>query len=203
MAAELHEQQRSLRLRQRLWGATVIIAIAVLVLPLLLDGSGSESQFRRVEKLREEPPRILNADGELEPVAIPVRKTTESAGGERGVLAELRSMTDKVWAPDADGEPVINSDGTAAAAISGNRNPDALVAWVVQAGSFVEEANALAVRDRLRRSGYPSFVSQSNERSSILYRVQVGPMIDQSQANLTREKVMSLLGRDAIVVSYP
>ncbi len=39
-------------IRQRLWGAAVFIAIMVIVLPLLLDGAGSESQFRRVEKLR-------------------------------------------------------------------------------------------------------------------------------------------------------
>ena len=50
------------RLRQRLWGAAVLIALAVLVLPLLLDGAGSESRFRRVEKLREEPPRIVRPD---------------------------------------------------------------------------------------------------------------------------------------------
>lgn len=60
------QEQRSVRLRQRLWGAAVLIALLVIFLPLLLDGSGSESQYRRVERLRAEPPRIINSDGELE-----------------------------------------------------------------------------------------------------------------------------------------
>jgi cell division septation protein DedD len=129
---------------------------------------------------------------------------------DKPILAELRSLADRVWAPDEAGGTGLATNpsiGTAASnattELSGNRNPQALVAWVVQAGSFREEANAVAVRDRLRRSGYPSFVTQAEERTNLLFRVQVGPMIDQSQANLTRDKVMALLGRDAIVVSYP
>ena len=84
MSAEsLTEEQRAQRLRQRLWGATILIAIAVIVLPLLLDGSGSESQFRRVESLRQEPTRVINADGTRQTVPIPETnantKTTTTA----------------------------------------------------------------------------------------------------------------------------
>ncbi|MBX2838986.1 MAG: SPOR domain-containing protein [Gammaproteobacteria bacterium] len=196
MAVELQEEQRSLKLRKRLWGATVLIAVAVLVLPLLLDGSGSESQFRRVEKLREEPPRIVNAGDSLE--TGPVLQSKAPAISPPVVVspveAELTAIADQVWSKELEPiEPLVNSAGTS----------ESLVAWVVQAGSYRQEANAIAVRDRLRRAGYPSFVAAAQDRSDMLYRVQVGPMIDQERAALTRNKVVSLLGREAIVVRYP
>jgi len=74
-------------------------------------------------------------------------------------------------------------------------------AYVVQAGSFRDEENALAVRDRLRRAGYPSFVTLSNDET--VFRVRVGPMINKDQASNVRENVKSLLGRDAFVMPYP
>ena len=161
------------RLRQRLWGAAVLIALAVLVLPLLLDGAGSESRFRRVEKLREEPPRIVRPD-----------------------------------APEGD----VPGDGASAGAPGGDV-PDGPApgggvdepprAWVVQAGSFRDRENALAVLDRLRRAGHASFVSDVERAGETWYRVQAGPIADETGAGRLREQVAALLGREAIVIPYP
>ena len=85
-----------------------------------------------------------------------------------------------------------------------NESPDIeqMRAWVVQAGSFNTEDNALAVRDNLRQAGYPSFVTPT-ETEPPVYRVRVGPMIDLQQAETKRDEVIDFLGREAIVVSYP
>jgi len=80
---------------------------------------------------------------------------------------------------------------------------EALTAWVVQVGSFNQEDNALSVRDELRRAGYPSFVSAAEQGDSGLYRVRIGPMIDEADARKTEQAVSQLLGRDAITVRYP
>ncbi len=173
------EEQTAVKMRQRLWGAAVLIALAVIFLPLLLDGAGSESQYRRVESLREEPPRVVRSDGQLE-AALP------------GPVPVATAKTE-IYA-----EPVENTPSAVAispAAVS------ALSAWVVQAGSFGDKQNAIAVRDRLRRAGHPSFINATDDLS--LYRVRVGPMTNQNQANRTRDDVMQLLGREALVTPYP
>ena len=182
------DEQQSDKLQQRLWGAAVLIALAVIFLPLLLDGSGSESQFRRVERLREEPPRIIGGreSANTDPVdAQSAPATTEATGAE---AAAREAPLPEVRAVDS---PRQRLDVGSAR----------LTAWVVQAGSFRDEQNALAVRDRLRRAGFPSFVSSSTDNA--YFRVQVGPMIDKQRAAQIREQVVSLLGREALVVTYP
>ena len=76
---------------------------------------------------------------------------------------------------------------------------------MVQAGSFADEANAVAVRDRLRRAGHPSFVAAGDAPggAGAVYRVRVGPMIERGRAAAVRDEVVRLLGREAIVTGYP
>ena len=221
MSAESLDEQRAQILRKRLWGATILIALAVIILPLLLDGSGSESQFRRVERLREEPPRVINSDGSREIVAVPEtvvpeqdswwqrmkRRFTENPPPERTITRASDARNNGVLAPNS----ASRADDTTFSAESAQGPDESVVrsevsvarfqAWVVQAGSFRDESNALAVRDRLRRAGYPSFVTLSDDAS--VFRVRVGPMIDKGQAGNVRDAVVDLLGRDALVMPYP
>lgn len=218
MSADSLDELRAQRLRQRLWGATIIIALAVIFLPLLLDGSGSESQFRRVERLREEPPRVINIDGTRETVVVPIiERTNQESWWQRTKKRFLeKPPEDNRTAPRTEDaaevllepEPVPDftaaeafADPTPEAAIDPSTQNTDIRAWVVQAGGFGEEANALAVRDRLRRAGYPSFVTLSNDGT--VSRVRVGPMIDKDQASIVQKNIMELLGRDALVMPYP
>ena len=61
-------------LKRKLLGAGILLALSAILLPLLLDGSGSESHFRRVENLRQQPPRVIGADGILEPPRVVERR---------------------------------------------------------------------------------------------------------------------------------
>jgi len=178
------EEARAARLRSRLWGATVLIAVLVIVLPLVLDGSGSESRFRRVETLREEPPRVLGADGRQESAGVP------DTGAQVRIHIGEDDPPDYMRTPPSP-RAVLARERTAT-----------LSAWVVQAGSFAERENALAVRDTLRRAGYASFVVP-REGHETLFRVQVGPMIDERVARDARGAVAELIGLEATLLVYP
>ena len=169
----------------------MLIALAVIFLPLLLDGAGSESQYRRVERLREEPPRVIRQDGQTEVVGLAAAAATKTA---LSVSPVLESTADTV-------QERINTAVLAEPSSSTEVNISTLSAWVVQAGSFGDEQNALAVRDRLRRAGHPSFITATDDQT--LFRVRVGPMTNQTQAAATRDDVAHLLGREALVTPYP
>jgi DedD protein len=199
--------------RQRLWGAAVFIAIMVIVLPLLLDGAGSESQFRRVEKLRQEPPSIVDADGNRHVQQIPeMRSVTNPGLASPGIASNDQSLTDTGetsarFTPDIrigedDPPDYMKAEQEIRAELEQSRSRAALTAWVVQAGSFNDQENAIAVRDRLRRGGFASFV-RDRESDTEPYRVLVGPMISEQSAAAAQGRVMQLLGRDAMVLSYP
>ena len=205
------DEQKAVRLRQRLWGAAVLIALLVIFLPLLLDGSGSESQYRRVERLRAEPPRVLDAEGIPETVDKVAEQLVESSPESASLMERLKAMDTR--APETPDVPpiaqvvpinepaVVEPEPPVTPATT--RSAEPLTAWVVQAGSFSDEANAVAVRNKLRRAGFPSFVTPANDSATPMYRVRVGPMINLQQAEASRNKVMRLLDREAIVVSYP
>ncbi len=203
------DEQRAIKLRQRLWGAAVLIALAVIFLPLMLDGSGSESQYRRVERLREEPPRIIDSAGNVEPQPVIetqrrelVEKRTPAVGEEPANIPQTAEPIAAEQLTDARSAAPQNAQQRSAATThSSLSREEGISAWVVQAGSFGDAANAIAVRDRLRRAGFPSFVTPSVD--GLLHRVRVGPMISEGQAIATKDKVVSLLQRDAIVVRYP
>lgn len=91
--------------KRKFLGAAVLLALSAIVLPLLLDGSGSESRFRRVETLRQEPPVIISADGlrELSDPARPVGglvKTLQRSDLPR--LVNRSEATDKPSPAQAD-----------------------------------------------------------------------------------------------------
>jgi cell division septation protein DedD len=280
MSADPFEVDTARDNRRRLWGGAVLLAIAVIVLPLLLDGAGSESKFRRVEKLREEPPRIIDELGNSSTMTIPETmlpiipeadtvsvdlnnsSNTQQAAGEnsnqqrvstvdpsqRGdtagsadqatpqlenALPEIedislvdQNLTDSTVnvsggtesargsGTDSTGDSTTESAGGRGADSTGGDSaggedslteqqpgPD-LTAWVVQAGAYTLEVDALAVRDQLRQAGYASFV-RDRQASDEPFRVLVGPMIKEQRALDAREQVALLLGSDAIVLSYP
>lgn len=197
------DNHESGNLRQRLWGAAVFIAAMVIVLPLLLDGAGSESQFRRVEKLRQEPPSIVDADGKRTTAPIPDMR---SLGPDGATLVDpedvVASFRPDIRIGEDDPPDYMKAEQEVREALEQNRSKSPLTAWVVQAGSFNDQANAVAVRDRLRHSGFASFV-RDRESISEPFRVLVGPMISEESANAERQKVVDLLGVDVLVLTYP
>lgn len=190
----LNDEEQKLRFQQRLWGVAAVAALAVIVLPLLLDGSGSESQFRRVEQLREQPGE-LRSDDRPSPAASTEQDIRIRVGEEDPPDYLPRESED-----DASRGPLVGQDMDRSLV---GAPVEALTAWVVQVGSFNDEDNALVVRDELRAAGYPSFVSASEDGGTGLYRVRIGPMIDEADARRTEQAVGRLLGRDAITVRYP
>lgn len=187
------EQDNSSRLRQRLWGAAVLIAIAVIVLPVILDGAGSESQFRRVEQLREAPQFNTNADAGLNDEEARVIRIVS----QTRALGDNATPESTVLAPEPSSEPAPAT----AAALPELETPS-LTAWVVQAAAFTHESDAVQIRDQLRRAGFASFV-RDREASTDPFRVLVGPMIKQRSAEKARRQVANLLQNEPVILEYP
>lgn len=202
MSRDSFEEDNSPRLRQRLWGAAVLIAIAVIVLPLMLDGAGSESQFRRVERLREEPPSIVDRDGTRIVQVVPEMRSIDDIPEPADIIERVIGTK----TPDAPNDENKTSDAVRAERelrenLSTTTQPP-LTAWVVQAASFTDEDGALALRDQLRRAGFASFV-RDRDANTDPFRVLVGPMIKQESAEKARQEVATLLQNDPVIMSYP
>jgi Uncharacterized protein conserved in bacteria len=79
-----------------------------------------------------------------------------------------------------------------------------LAAWVVQVGSFSRLENARKLVARLRKAGLQVLDPERIElRGKVLYRVQVGPVLERKRAEAMLPKVNKAAGTQGRVRPYP
>lgn len=188
------------RLKERVIGASVLVMLAVIFIPMVLDDSehvetkitGTNIPPRPEAEFTSKIVPLPGGDfAKPEPAAI---STTQNTGSP----AEP--------APAPEQEPPAGSPATPASATGTAETPPdrvGLTAWVVQLGSFSSEANATGLDQRLRRAGYSSFVEPLQQSGEAAFRVRVGPELLRSEAQALRDRIKSEIGIDGIVVSYP
>lgn len=78
-----------------------------------------------------------------------------------------------------------------------------MTAWVIQAGSFADEANAKTVLVKLRQAKINAFVEMIPGPGGNAYRVRVGPELDRAKAEAVLKKMETDAGVKGMIVSYP
>jgi DedD protein len=214
-------------LKERLVGAAVLIAIAVWLIPWVLDGpeaplessSGSlqlpvaeEPMPMRTQRLRlgdpppAEEPAGLSTDAS--PAAPTAAAAAEPADSPRDDAAPSTtdSSTQAPVVASALPEPERRSTPADPAPAAATPPKPALAAatgdWTVQLGSFSDEANARRVAQRSGTYGYKADVSSYRSGGGrTLYRVRVGPMGTRAEAAATASALKAHGINDATVVA--
>ena len=193
------------KLKERLVGAAVLVAIAVIFIPIILNDS-PEIESISGSNIPEKPETTFNS--RIIPVIENDKKAllntveSESIGSE-----EIQNKNDQ----DIVAEKVVSDHDKIADDISANKEAIedevkvdvGLSAWIVQLGSFTEEGNAQSLNEKLRMAGYPAFVEPLKKNGKISYRVRVGPEIRRSEADLLLKNLKDKMKLDGIVVAYP
>ena len=192
--------------KQRIIGAIVLVALAVIFIPILLPGhrdlgfSDTEShippkpdELENLKVLELEKPLAAPAPREIVRTPIdersPPAPQTES---EPPVVEQKPAAVDK-----KPSKPPVEQDKKSDTAPTPK-------AWVVQVGSFSKRENAMRLRDQLRSKGYKTFVEQISAADKIFYRVRVGPVVSRSNAlDLQKELQTKMKLLDTAVVSHP
>ncbi len=194
------------RIKQRLVGASVLVALAVIFIPIILEGP--EEEFGPWgTKLPKPPGQELT--GEIKPLKLPEHGASEPV--QRIVLDTTRSSgrdkkeDDKVAtrhkvAKSAGGGKHKRGSGQASRPATVDKG---LQAWVVQVASFHEQENAVRLRDRLQKMGYTTFVEQLSANPGSMFRVRVGPELKRSDAQSIRDRIAAEMKLDGLVTRYP
>ncbi len=194
-------------LKQRLIGAIVIISLAVIFIPMILEGPDDELSPRTQDM---PPPPMIAYQAEVEqpvPAGSPEPAETQAAAvTEQEVSAipepsapQTEVITSQAEAPVKQPEPV-ESAKTVKPAVVKQPLPKAPPkttagpaitqgAWILQVGSFSQQANAVSLRDRLKKSGYQASVQDSKGADGHVYRVLIGPVSDRQAAEKLRDKL--------------
>ncbi len=201
------------RLKQRLVGATVLVALAVIFVPMLLDGvQESDSQSGTAI-----PPKVAQDFGQP---ALDASVVLPTVGEEQDKAHNTDAPTGAAVQAGAErrdtehGSVVpakpVDAPSAGSAKLPGQEAPRKDVvpapgptAWVVQVASFNREENALALRDKLRTAGYTAFIERLRQPGEDIFRVRIGPEVERTRAEDLRARLEREMKAKGIVQQYP
>jgi DedD protein len=177
------------KLKQRLVGAIVLISLAVIFIPFILEGPDDE--WSPGTQDIPEPPRIdYQAEVELplpEPVGTPPEEAAQQPVEPAIPGPAPGAGVAETPAPQSvPAEPQSPPPAPPAAARNAAETADK---WVVQVGSFSQQLNARGLRDRLEKAGYPCYLQEINAAGAPAWRVLVGPYESRTQAERQQERI--------------
>ena len=203
------------RLKQRLIGAAVLMALAVIFLPMLIGGPEQEAGVDTVpvDVPARDHRRFETRDLTLAP---PAPVPTPSAPDMAPVVDESHVATvDTTGAPariDAvSGAPVGTSPAATPAPAATTPPPASVPAptpppaapvavpaatasgrWAVNLGSYANASNANALVTQLRQQRLPAYAEQVALNGKSAQRVRLGPFAQRSEAESARLSVQKL-----------
>ena len=104
--------------------------------------------------------------------------------------------------PTQDDMPATRPANTASNTPNTAATPGA-GAWAVQVAAMGSQADANALRDKLRANGFDGYVDTVNASGKQLWRVRAGPQTQRADAVRIRDQIKTKLGVDGNVVSAP
>ncbi|MEA2094286.1 MAG: SPOR domain-containing protein [Pseudomonadota bacterium] len=183
------------KLKQRLAGATVLTALAIIFVPIILEGP-DDDWSPRVQDIPVPPQIDYQAQVDLQlpdevpepteaPADVPPREI-ELAVPEP-VVAEKEPEPVKEVAPPV---PVAQPEPQAKPPPKPKPAPATVAGtWVIQVGSFSQQLNAQGLRDRVRKTGNTVFLREVSTGGKHTWRVLVGPLKDRGEAEKLRDKL--------------
>lgn len=78
---------------------------------------------------------------------------------------------------------------------------DEMLRWFIQVGIFGEKVNALTLRNKMRRQGFPTIITSVASDNGTLYRVRIGPELSKQRVEQMKEKVDRLNNIKGIITS--
>ncbi|WP_300726636.1 SPOR domain-containing protein [Pseudomonas sp.] len=184
--------------KQRMVGALVLVALAVIFLPMLF--SREDEQRQVIVDAPAAPSMPVMAPVQVEPVAVPEPQeiAQEPAPAEQEVVAQPAPAPVAPVAPKpvvaAPKPPAVTPAQTVAQApakldttqkrVDANGLP---ISWSIQLVSLSNRASADNLQKTLRNQGYNAYVRTSGGMN----RVFVGPLLERAEADRLRD----LLGK--------
>jgi DedD protein len=190
-------------IKNRLVGMAVIFALAVIFLPMILDGSGvRKAKFEVV--IPAQP--VVSANPEFDQKIIELEASVEDLPELEARYVDEQSSENRIkrkteaeaetTASVAKAKPKPKPRPKSEPRIGGEN-------WVLQVGSFQDRSKAMSQRDKLRKSNIAAvFIEQFNNNNKVSYRVRLGPFVDRDLSRIAQNKIRAKHNIDGIIMKY-
>ena len=194
--------------KQRIVGTAVLLALALIFLPIIFDGEGSY-QAPVSSRIPEAPIiSILPEPTQSRPVIVGNVDTIEPKAPETvSLIEEVAELVEEPSAAIATQETVNDVEITESGPIFSREVPQLSDAglpqgWVVRLGSFSDSENASNLVTRLQDAGYKAYSRVMRSSQEALTGVFVGPWLDRGQVNEYQQKLQEEFNLAGLVVRY-
>jgi DedD protein len=180
-------------LRKRLIGAAVLVSLAVIFIPMLLEKETVIDSSIYSSNIPQRDTPAFNQT-ELSEQDL-IRKKQELAFGTTIKPQEDTQVKTVSITATKDNEASQSSQNITTRV--------GLTSWIVQVGSFSNQENAIKVVDQLRKAGYDTHLETAQVKSKKVYRVRVGPEVDKNNADKIAKAISKKFFLSAKVLRYP
>ncbi|WP_449431848.1 SPOR domain-containing protein [Pseudomonas putida] len=205
-------------MKQRMVGALVLVALAVIFLPMLFT---REDEMRQVRVEAPQAPAMPSLpEVKVEPVAVPQpqpvpeeplqapvvvnESTAPATTPSQPITPSPQTQASKAQAPapKVDARPAA----TPAPAVAAAKPPAASkidvnglpVSWSIQLASLSNRAGADKLQNTLRSQGYNAYIRTAGGMN----RVYVGPLIERAEAERLRDVINRQHSLKGLVVRF-
>lgn len=214
--------------KQRIVGTVVLLALALIFLPIIFDGEGSY-QAPLSSRIPEPPVITLLPEPEtVRPVLAIANDATSVTPGADPEIAPTPIATETVAGVNEPVAAAVSSgsiaNGNAAAALGQvveeqitevvNSDPAGKQAiptldpnglpqgWSVRLGSFADQSNANNLLQRLLAAGYRAYTREAASNGSRMTAVYVGPWLEQESVRQYQKQLQEEFQLSGLVVRY-
>lgn len=155
-------------LKNRIVGVAIIIALAVMIIPMLFQGTGQKAlKFKEIKNQEE---ILFKYSDEVE--ELYQDKSLKIKTIKNNLNTKIISYKD------------LNN--------SKNNNPNSKT-WIIKVGSYSKKLNAEKQIQNLSQKKHQSFIIKSEKDNKILYSVNIGPFfsvedVKKNYSNLIKDK---------------
>ena len=214
--------------KKRLVGAIVLVALAVIFVPFLLEEKENPPQ-RAVElenKIPAQPTQKfrsglvpdektatqqairaesqeddfnISARLDLSEFTPPAVTGNRSAPGAKTGERHLRAEKK----PEKVSRPTASSKPEKKSVIAATEKKQSVSkkGWVIQVGAFGRKSNADNLYKKLTKSGMKAYIAESSKQNKKLYHVRIGPFSSKSKAQQQRNKAGKVSGLNVRVLN--
>lgn len=194
-------------LKQRLVGALVLSALAILFWPIIFVDQSLQTPAERLDVPQvgdyERLPAMtqesfewpeIEEDATVNPQALTDEPEVEVRSDQVQALTRSETVIKPISA-----EREVRSEPPSSVALDQNGYP---IAYTLQVMSLTDRADAQAVSEKLKAMEYKAYIVEVDRPEGIRFRVYIGPKVEREALVAVKRSIDQALGVDSLIVRY-